>query len=111
MLVTIIAQPTGTSEMRFPGTSRALGLLGGIDVQDDIGNFLPVGSLSFRIQNPQIGDQVLFVVFGQDASTGRGVGDGRVKRRSTHTTYPSGAKNLGLLPVTVASKYDTFACM
>lgn len=55
-------------------------------MQDDIGNFLPVSSLNFRVQKPQIGNHVLFVIFGQDASAGRGVGDGRVKRGATHSS-------------------------
>ena len=87
MLVTTHGHPFCTGQVAFPCTLSALKLLRRIDVQDDFGHVLPVGSSLFRIEQTQICDQVQLVVFGQRVIDRRGIVNGRVKLRALHQHY------------------------
>src|ERR1700721_3924343 len=55
-----------------------------IDVQYDLGNFAPVGTLGVSIEQPQISDQVLFVVTRQRRADRPGVRNIGIKGRLFH---------------------------
>lgn len=65
--------------MAFPGAARPVGFLIGIDVQDNLCHFAPVGMLGIGVKKPQIGDEVLFVIAREHRVRGGEIGNGWVK--------------------------------
>jgi hypothetical protein len=56
-----------------------------IDVQYDLGNFAPVGTLGVSIEQPQISDQMLFVVARERWADRAGVRNIGIKWRLFHS--------------------------
>jgi hypothetical protein len=54
--------PFGALQVAFPDGSRPLGFLCGVQSQDDSGCLRPICTLGAGIEEPQICDQVVFVV-------------------------------------------------
>jgi len=48
--VTVLNHPSGARQVRVPGSPRALGLTRWIDVEHDLGDLPPVGSVGFGIE-------------------------------------------------------------
>jgi hypothetical protein len=62
----VLRHPVGAGEMGSPGAAGTIRLLGRIKVQHDPRNLFPVGAVGFGVEQAQLGDQVLFVVAGQN---------------------------------------------
>lgn len=60
----------------------------GIDVQDDFRHLTPVGIVGCRIEQPDISDQPLLIITGQDWGIWRDIGDIRVKQWPKHRKIP-----------------------
>jgi len=84
--VTVLGHPSGACQVRVPGSPRAIRLASRINVEDDLGNLPPVGSSGFRIEQTEVGDEVLLVVPREDSVGGRHIGDGRVERWRSHAS-------------------------
>jgi hypothetical protein len=65
MFVALFSHPAGAGEMALSRTVGTGGVARGIDVQDDARDLGPVGAISFRIKDSQIGDEVFHVVAGE----------------------------------------------
>ena len=63
--VALFGHPAGAGEMALPRTVGAGGVARGIDMQDDARDLGPVGAISFRIKDSEIGDEVFHVVAGE----------------------------------------------
>ena len=57
-----LCHPSRTGEMAFPAAPRARRIGGRITVQDDPRNLGPVCTFSVRVEQAQIGHEMLFVV-------------------------------------------------
>jgi hypothetical protein len=79
-----LVHPPRTRQVRFPRAFGADWLGDGIDLQYQLGDFLPICSFLFGIQQAQIGHGVLFIIAGQDEISWRRVGNGRIERWSLH---------------------------
>jgi len=77
MPMAVLGHPVGAGEMGSPGAAGTIRLLGRIKVQHDPRNRFPV--VGFGIEQAQVGDQVHFVVAGQNGGGRCFVGDIRVK--------------------------------
>jgi hypothetical protein len=84
MPISVLGHPVGAGEMGSPGAAGTIRLLGRIKVQHDPRNLFPVGAVGFDIEQAQVGDQVLFVIAGQNAGGRCFVSDIRVKRGLLH---------------------------
>ena len=50
-------------------------------MQDELGNLFPIGAVRLGIEQAQIGDEVLFVISGQNGFIRRDIGNMRVEWR------------------------------
>ena len=66
------------------GVCVVSGLALGIDVQDDLRDFFPVGAFGVRIQQAQIGDGMFVIVRREDRIRRRFVGDIGIERWLSH---------------------------
>ena len=66
MAIALLRHPPGAREMGIPRPPRADMFARGVDMQDDLCNLLPIGAVSFRVEQAEIGDEMLLVVAGQD---------------------------------------------
>jgi len=82
--IAVCRHPAGAGKMRLPSTESPLRLLLRIDVQNNLGDLAPVRIFCRRVEQPDVGEQPLFVVPSQDRRSGRLVGDIRVKQRFAH---------------------------
>jgi hypothetical protein len=87
MAIAMLRHPLGARQVTLPGASRALGLLCRIDVQDDTRNLGPIRTLSLGVEEPQIGNEMLLIVTGQNVGLGGLVGNWGIKRRLGHDHY------------------------
>ena len=79
MPVALLGHPSGAGEMAvecLPGTGR---FTLRIDVQNDPRDFVPRGAFRVRVEQTQIGDDVLFVITRQHRVGGGRVGDIGIK--------------------------------
>ena len=68
MTVTILGHPARTGQVGGPDSLGLLGIVRGIEMQNDPRNLAPISAFRIGIEEPQIGDEVLFVVAGEDAA-------------------------------------------
>ena len=68
MPVTILGHPAGAGQVRGPNCLGAFCVMGWIEMQNDPRNLPPISAFRIGIEEPQIGDEVLFVVAGEDAA-------------------------------------------
>ena len=62
MPISMFGHPLGPRQMALMGAARAFRLTIWIDVQYDLRNFAPISAFGVGVEQPQIGDQVLFIV-------------------------------------------------
>ena len=62
MLVSVRHHPFGPVQMAFPHPPCTIGLLHGIDLQNDSRNLGPVGAFGVRIEKPKVADEVLLII-------------------------------------------------
>ena len=62
MTVTVLHHPLGAGQVAFPGPSRALRFLLGVDVQDNTRDFGPICAFGVCVEKAQIGNKVLLIV-------------------------------------------------
>jgi hypothetical protein len=87
MAIAMLRHPLGARQVTLPRESRALGLLCRIDVQDDTRNLGPIRTLSFGVEEAQIGNEMLLIVPGKNVGLGGLVGNWGIKRRLGHDHY------------------------
>ena len=75
ILVAVGRHPFGALQVAFPDGSRPLGFLFGVHAQDDPRRLCPICTLGAGIEEPQICDQVVFVVRGKRIGGRRYIGD------------------------------------
>ena len=63
MLVTGFSHPAGAGKVTFPCPFRPVRLSFRVDVKHDAGDFAPICTFGFRIEQSQIGHEALFVIF------------------------------------------------
>ncbi len=68
MTVTILGHPTSTGQVGGPDSFGLLGIVRGIEMQNDPGNLPPISAFRIGIEKAQIGYEVLFVVASEDAA-------------------------------------------
>ena len=78
MPISLLGHPPGAREMALPSPPSAIMFPRGVEMQDDLCNFLPIGAVSFRVEQTDIGDGMSLVVTGQDCG---GWGDRSEERR------------------------------
>jgi hypothetical protein len=61
----VLRHPAGTAKMALPGAPRTPRLPRRIDMQNNSGNFLPVGTLSLGVEQAQVRYRVPLVVSGE----------------------------------------------
>lgn len=93
VLIAMPYYPLRAGEIGLPRDSGPFGLLGRVDMQHQARNLGPAGAVGFGLQQPHVGHEVLLVIAGQPVGVGRGVRQGRVRRRSLHQTFPPLAHN------------------
>src|ERR1700681_2238701 len=62
VLIAVLRHPFGARQVALPGTARPLGVVGGVDVQDDPRHLVPVGAFRVGIEETEIRDEMLAVV-------------------------------------------------
>ena len=62
MSVARLCHPSRAGEMAFPGPFCPVRLPLRIDVKHDAGDFAPIRPFGFRIEQPQIGHEMLFII-------------------------------------------------
>src|SRR5882672_2504055 len=80
----MLRHPFGARQMAVERPSGAIGLILRIGVQHYSCDVAPVSNNRIRVEEAQIGDDVLLVVNGQYGIGGRGIGDIGIKRRLLH---------------------------
>ena len=86
----MLGHPFRASQMGVEGALRASRLTNWIDVQHDLRNFAPIGVLGIRIEQPQIGNEVLLVVGCQRGVCRCDIGDIGIKWGLLHRALRSG---------------------
>ena len=66
MAITLLGHPSGTREVAFEGSPRAVGLSVWIDAQHDPRDFTPVSALLINIKYPHVRDHVFLVISSED---------------------------------------------
>src|SRR5262245_29216136 len=84
MAIAVLCHPLRALEVALPGAPRPVGLLRWIDVQHYARHLGPIRTLGVGVEEPEIGDQVLLVITGENVSLGDLVGDERIKQRLAH---------------------------
>ena len=64
MAITLLGHPSGTREVAFEGSTRAVGLGVWVDAQHDPRDIMPVGAFRIGIEQMQVRDDMLLVVGG-----------------------------------------------
>jgi len=82
----VLRHPLGACQVAFPGTARTGRLTCRIDMQDEAGDLGPICAFRICIEEPQVRNEVLFVVGRQSLGAGSRVGDGWIERRLSHET-------------------------
>src|SRR5438105_13205718 len=85
MAITLLGHPSGTREVAFEGSPRAVGLVVWVDTQHDPRDIAPVGALLISIKHAHVRDHVLLVISSEDWSGWREIGDLRSGLRLFHT--------------------------
>src|ERR1700730_7311523 len=80
VLVAVQRHPLGARQMALPSAARPLGVLGGIDVQDDPRHLGPIGAFCVGIEETEIRDEMLAVVSSEIVSLWSLFGYGRIER-------------------------------
>src|SRR6516165_8654721 len=89
MPIAAFGHPASARQVSGPGPVRALGLLRGIDMENDPRDLMPVCAFGLGVEQAQIRHEVLLVIAGEHAAAGSGVGDRRVYRRRLHLLAPN----------------------
>ena len=88
MSVAGFSHPPRASEMALPGPFCPVRLPLGIDVKHDTGDFAPIRPFGFRIEQPQIGHEVLLIIPCQNGIAWSAVRNRWIERRRFHTAVP-----------------------
>src|ERR1700704_1489883 len=84
VLIAVLRHPFGARQVALPDAARPLGVLGGVDVQDDPRHLGPVGAFCVGIEETEIRDEMLAVVSSEIVSLWSLFGYGRIERRLAH---------------------------
>jgi hypothetical protein len=87
MAIAMLRHPLGARQVAFPGPPRARGLLRRIDVQHNACDLGPIRTFGGRVEEAEIGNEMLLVVAGKNVSLGRLVSNWGIKRRFGHDYY------------------------
>jgi hypothetical protein len=66
--------------MALPSAAGPLGMVGGVDVQDDPCHFGPIRAFCVGVEETEIRDEMLAVVSSEIVGLGSLFGDGRIER-------------------------------
>ena len=80
VLVAVQRHPLGARQMALPSAACPLGVLGGVDVQDDPRHLGPVGAFCVGIEETEIRDEMLAVVSSEIVGLWSLFGYGRIER-------------------------------
>lgn len=81
MTIAAFRHPFGAGKVTFPGSLRAFWLAIRINVQNEIGDLAPIGSLSVGVKETQVRHKMLLIVTGQCRSGRSGIRYRRIERR------------------------------
>jgi hypothetical protein len=80
----VLGHPFGTCQMALIGPSCTTSIMIGINVENDLRNIAPVGTICISGKHPDVGHGVLFVVDGQPRHVWSGVGAIRIEQPVLH---------------------------
>jgi hypothetical protein len=80
VLIAVLRHPFGARQMALPSAASPLGMLGGVDVQDDPRHLGPVGAFCVGIEETEIRDEMLAVVSSEIVGLWSLFGYGRIER-------------------------------
>jgi hypothetical protein len=80
----VFRHPFGTRQMTLIGPSCTTSIVIRINVENDLRNIAPVGTIRIRGKHPDVGHGVLFVVDGQPRHVWSGVGAIRIEQPVLH---------------------------
>src|SRR5260364_70925 len=83
-LVSALAEPAGACHVALISRTNSLRSTGGIDMQDDLRDFPPVGAIGCGVGQPQIGDRMLVTVGRQCVICRREIGAIGIERYVFH---------------------------
>ena len=81
MTIAAFRHPFCAGKVTFPGSPSAFWLAIRINVQNEIGDLTPIGSLHVGVKETQVRDEMLFIVTGQSRPDRSGIGYRRIERR------------------------------
>lgn len=79
MPVAVLGHPARTCEMSGPNQPRPVRFGGSVNVEHDVGDLTPIRAVRFGVEQPQIGDEMLLVVCGQNRIGWNNIGDRRIE--------------------------------
>jgi hypothetical protein len=82
MAVALLGHPSSALKVGVESPPRPTRYAAWVKMQDDAGNFPPIGPISVGIKETHVGDQVFVVIRRQDPVRRRGIGNVWVERRS-----------------------------
>jgi hypothetical protein len=88
MSIARLCHPSRAGKMALPGPFCPVWLSLGIDVKHDTGDFAPIRPFGFRIEQPQIGHEVLFIIPCQNGIAWSAVRNRWIERRRFHVAVP-----------------------
>ena len=95
MAIAVLSHPSRPSQVGFPCPPGSDWFAGGVDIQHELCDFLPVGTIFLGIEQTKVRDQMLLIVAREDPLVGRGIGNWRVERRRLHVAlHPAGGTGL-----------------
>lgn len=84
-----LCHPSCASEVALPGPFCPARLLLRIDVKHNAGDFAPIRPFGFRVEQPQIGHEMLFIIFRQNGIARSAVRNRWIERRRFHVAVLS----------------------
>ena len=88
MSVAGFSHPSRAGEMALPGPFCPVRLPLGIDVKHNASDFAPIRPFGFRIEQPQIGHEVLLIIPCQNGIAWSAVRNRWIERRRFHAAVP-----------------------
>jgi hypothetical protein len=82
--ITVLRHPLRAGQVALPGPAGSLRLACWIDVEDNTSYFTPLSRIRLRVEETEIGDQVLLVVCRERVLVRRLIGDIRIRWKFAH---------------------------